>query len=256
MAVLPWGVAGAAVATLISQVLSGFLCLGYVLFRVPALTPSQHDLRPDRALFRRIFSVSAMTSIQQSIMNFGILCVQSLVNSFGLAAMAAFTAGVKIDALAYSPAQDFGNGFATFVAQNQGANQPQRLRHGIRTAFLLSGGFCLIVSALVAIFAEPLLLVFLENASAESLSIGVGFLFLLYAIFRGLEQAGMSIVLTVLSLGLRVVLSYAFAPHFGMMAIWLAIPVGWLIADIVGFVAMGRRGLMRSASNKTGKSAC
>ena len=163
VAVLPWGVAGAAVATLISQVLSGFLCLGYVLFRVPALTPSQHDLRPDRALFRRIFSVSAMTSIQQSIMNFGILCVQSLVNSFGLAAMAAFTAGVKIDALAYSPAQDFGNGFATFVAQNQGANQPQRLRHGIRTAFLLSGGFCLIVSTLVAIFAEPLLLVFLKN---------------------------------------------------------------------------------------------
>lgn len=269
VAVLPWGVAGAAVATLISQVLSGFLCLGYVLFRVPALTPSQHDLRPDRALFRRIFSVSAMTSIQQSIMNFGILCVQSLVNSFGLAAMAAFTAGVKIDSLAYSPAQDFGNGFTTFVAQNQGANQPQRLRHGIRTAFLLSGGFCLIVSTLVAIFAEPLLLVFLKNASAESLSIGVtylrteglcyigiGFLFLLYAIFRGLEQAGMSIVLTVLSLGLRVVLSYAFAPHFGMMAIWLAIPAGWLIADIVGFVAMGRRGLMRSASNKTGKSAC
>ena len=56
--------------------------------------------------------------------------------------------------------------------------------------------------------------------------------------------------------GLRVVLSYAFAPHFGMMAIWLAIPAGWLIADIVGFVAMGRRGLMRSASNRTGKSAC
>ena len=54
----------------------------------------------------------------------------------------------------------------------------------------------------------------------------------------------MSIVLTVLSLGLRVVLSYAFAPHFGMMAIWLAIPAGWLIADIVGFVALGRRGLV------------
>ncbi len=65
----------------------------------------------------------------------------------------------------------------------------------------------------------------------------------------------MSIVLTVLSLGLRVVLSYTFAPHFGMMAIWLAIPAGWLIADIVGFVAMGRRGLTRSASNKMGKSA-
>ena len=264
-----WGVQGAAAATTFSQFVSGIGIGLYTLKKFPQLCPKKEDCRWDKQNLATILNLSVMTSVQQSIMNFGILCVQSLVNSFGLAAMAAFTAGVKIDSLAYSPAQDFGNGFATFVAQNQGANQPQRLRHGIRTAFLLSGGFCLIVSTLVAIFAEPLLLVFLKNASAESLSIGVtylrteglcyigiGFLFLLYAIFRGLEQAGMSIVLTVLSLGLRVVLSYAFAPHFGMMAIWLAIPVGWLIADIVGFVAMGRRGLMRSASNKAGKSAC
>ena len=267
--VLHWGVRGAAAATTFSQFVSGIGIGLYTLKKFPQLCPKKEDCRWDKQNLATILNLSVMTSVQQSIMNFGILCVQSLVNSFGLAAMAAFTAGVKIDSLAYSPAQDFGNGFATFVAQNQGANQPQRLRHGIRTAFLLSGGFCLIVSTLVAIFAEPLLLVFLKNASAESLSIGVtylrteglcyigiGFLFLLYAIFRGLEQAGMSIVLTVLSLGLRVVLSYAFAPHFGMMAIWLAIPAGWLIADIVGFVAMGRRGLMRSASNKTGKSAC
>ena len=264
-----WGVRGAAAATTFSQFVSGIGIGLYTLKKFPQLCPKKEDCRWDKQNLATILNLSVMTSVQQSIMNFGILCVQSLVNSFGLAAMAAFTAGVKIDSLAYSPAQDFGNGFATFVAQNQGANQPQRLRHGIRTAFLLSGGFCLIVSALVAIFAEPLLLVFLKNASAESLSIGVtylrteglcyigiGFLFLLYAIFRGLEQAGMSIVLTVLSLGLRVVLSYAFAPHFGMMAIWLAIPAGWLIADIVGFVAMVRRGLMRSASNRTGKSAC
>lgn len=74
-------------------------------------------------------------------MNFGILCVQSLVNSFGLAAMAAFTAGVKVDSLAYSPAQDFGNGFTTFVAQNQGANQaaapPSRHPHSVPAFRLL-----------------------------------------------------------------------------------------------------------------------
>lgn len=252
-----WGVAGAAWATLLSQIAAGVGCMLYLLRVSPLLKPDRAAFRPDGQLFRRILSVSALTSVQQSIMNFGILCVQSLVNSFGLAAMAAFTAGVKIDSLAYSPAQDFGNGFATFVAQNRGANQPERLRKGIRTAFCLSGGFCLVISALVAVLARPLLLVFLENASAESLDIGmqylrteglcyigIGFLFLLYATFRGLEKVGMSIVLTVISLGLRVALSYALAPKFGMIAIWLSIPAGWLAADVVGICALRRqRGL-------------
>ena len=72
--------------------------------------------------------------------------------------------------------------------------------------------------------------------------VGIGLLFLLYAIYRGLEQAGMSVVLTwVISLGLRVVLAYAFAPHFGVTAIWLAIPIGWFIADAVGLLLPSRR---------------
>ena len=78
-----------------------------------------------------------------------------------------------------------------------------------------------------------------------SFYIGIGLLFLLYAIYRGLEQAGMSVVLTVISLGLRVVLAYAFAPHFGVTAIWLAIPIGWFIADAVGLL------LLRGALGKT-----
>ena len=68
--------------------------------------------------------------------------------------------------------------------------------------------------------------------------VGIGLLFLLYAIYRGLERAGMSVVLTVISLGLRVALAYAFAPHFGVTAIWLAIPIGWFIADAVGLIRL------------------
>ncbi len=256
--VIPLGVAGAAWATLIAQVLSAAACMVYCLCRERRLLPHRDDLRPRLALCRRIFAVSALTSVQQSIMNFGILLVQSLVNSFGVAAMAAFAAGVKIDAFAYAPAQDFGNGFATFVAQNRGAGQPDRLKRGVRTALCMTTLFCAAVSILVAIFAGPLLSLFLDDAaSAEALSIGVaylrteglcyvgiGVLFLLYAIWRGLEKAGMSVVLTVISLGLRVVLAYAFAPAFGLMAIWLAIPIGWLMADIVGLMGLRRIGVL------------
>mgnify|MGYP002579459895 CR=1 FL=1 len=249
--VLHWGVAGAAAATVFAQWISGIGLGLYTLARMPGLRVSRSDMRFDRALMTEISHFSLLTCMQQSVMNFGILMVQGLVNSFGISTMAAFAAGVKIDSLAYSPAQDFANGFATFVAQNRGAGQHERVRRGIREGAALSLGFCVVVSALVYVFAEPLLGLFLKSGEAEILRIGVGYLrlegvfylligllFLLYAIYRGLEKAGMSVVLTVISLGLRVALAYAFAPAFGVTAIWLSIPIGWLIADVVGLVGL------------------
>ena len=246
------GVAGAAAATVLAQALSAvgiLLCF----LRMPALHPGRAHMHRDGALLARIASVSVLTSSQQSIMNFGILMIQSLVNSFGVATMAAFAAGVKIDAFAYSPAQDFANGFATFVAQNAGAGKPERVRRGLREACVLSLSFCLLVSALVFLFARPLLTLFIDPGEAEILAIGarylrmegvfyvgIGMLFLLYATYRGLERAGMSVVLTVISLGLRVLIAYAFAPRFGVTAIWLAIPIGWFVADAVGLLGLRR----------------
>ena len=98
-----------------------------------------------------------MTSVQQSIMNFGILMVQGLVNSFGTVIMAAFAAAVKIDSFAYMPVQDFGNAFSTYVAQNYGAGQTDRIRRGIRSAGLTSALFCIFISVMVCLFAAPLM---------------------------------------------------------------------------------------------------
>lgn len=259
-----WGVPGAALATVIAQWLSALGIGGYFLLRCPALTPSRQHFRPDGALMRRVASVSALTSIQQSVMNFGILMIQSLVNSFGVPVMAAFAAGVKIDAFAYSPAQDFAGGFATFVAQNRGAGRNDRVRKGFLTATALSLSLCAVVSLLVAIFAKPLLCLFIDPGAEEVLRIGMGYLrseglcyvgigmlFLLYATWRGLEKAGMSVVLTVISLGLRVALAYTFAPSLGLYAIWWSIPIGWLIADIVGLTGLRRHLTPHTGSSRT-----
>lgn len=250
---LEWGVAGAAWATVIAQAAAAIGIAGYFFLRMPDMRPEKRHFRPDGALIRRIASVSALTGAQQSIMNFGILMIQSLVNSFGVSAMAAFAAGVKIDSFAYSPAQDFANGFATFVAQNAGAGRYDRARRGLKEAAAMSLGFCAAVSAAVAIFARPLLCIFIDPSETEILNtgmhylrteglcyVGIGLLFLLYATYRGLERAGMSIVLTGISLGLRVALAYALAPVWGLDAIWWAIPVGWAAADIVGVCGLRR----------------
>ena len=202
-----------------------------------------------------IFRLSMITSVQQSIMNFGILMVQGRVNSFGPAVMAAFAAAVKIDSFAYMPVQDFGNAFSTFIAQNYGAGKEKRIRQGILSAVKTSMVFGAAVSVVIWIFAEPLMRIFVNGQEREILAIGVqylriegafycliGLLFLLYGFFRAIEQPGMSVVLTVISLGLRVVLAYSLSAisSLGVKGIWVSIPVGWLIADAAGVIPMVR----------------
>ena len=192
-----------------------------------------------------------LTCAQQSVMNFGILMIQGLVNSFGTVIMAAFAVAVKIDTLAYMPAQEFGNAFSLFISQNYGAKRYDRIRKASGLAVKVSAGFCVAVSVLVWIFAAPLIRIFLSGAEPEIVCAGVhylhiegafywgiGCLFLLYGLYRGIERPVMSLILTVLSLGTRVDLAYLFAPmpQFGVSAIWWAIPVGWILADLAGFL--------------------
>lgn len=248
---LDWGIEGAAAATVIAQ---GAAALGIVIYtyrKRPELKIRRDEIYLDRATLKEITEFSTLTCVQQSVMNLGILMVQGLVNSFGTVVMAAFAAAVKIDAFAYMPVQEFGNAFSTFVAQNFGARKRQRIRRGIRQALLITCLFSLAVSLLIFLFAESLMLIFVKPDEVEILRIGaqylriegafyalIGILFLLYGYYRSVRMPGMSVILTVLSLGTRVALSYILAslPAVGVTGIWWSIPIGWFIADLVGIV--------------------
>ena len=246
--VLDWGVKGAAGATVFSQYVSGVGIGLYTLKKFPQLCPKRTDCRWDRKNLANILNLSVMTSVQQSIMNFGILMVQGLVNSFGTVIMAAFAAAVKIDSFAYMPVQDFGNAFSTYVAQNYGAGQPDRIRKGIRSAGLTSAVFCIVISVLVCAFAAPLMGIFIDPAQTEIIAagvqylriegacyIGIGVLFLLYGYYRAVNRPGMSVILTIASLGTRVALAYLLsATPLGVTGIWLSVPIGWALADAIG----------------------
>ena len=247
--VFKWGVGGAAWATIAAQFLAGIGIAIYTLNKFPQLRPQRVDMCWDKADLASIVNLSVMTSVQQSIMNFGILLVQGLVNSFGTVVMAAFAAAVKIDSFAYMPVQDFGNAFSTYVAQNYGAKQPERIRLGIRSAALTSAVFCLLISILVFTFAQPLMQIFIDPQEKDIITvgiqylriegacyIGIGILFLLYGYYRAVNMPSMSVILTVASLGTRVVLAYALSaiPAIGVVGIWLSVPIGWALADIIG----------------------
>lgn len=245
------GVAGAAEATVIAQYVSGVGIAVYALARCPQLRAIHKGCRIHWACVREIAGFSILTCVQQSVMNLGILMVQGLVNSFGSTVMAAFAAAVKIDAFAYMPVQDFGNAFSTFIAQNYGAQKEARIRAGLKGAVGASMLFCVVVSALVWAFVRPLMALFVEAGETEiilegvrylriegAFYCGIGCLFLLYGLYRALGKPGMSVVLTVISLGTRVVLAYALAavPSIGVTGIWWSVPIGWFLADTVGIL--------------------
>ena len=255
---LDMGVRGAALATVLAQGVSAAGIALYGWRRVPLLRLERRHCKVSRGELGRIMNYSLLTCVQQSVMNFGILMVQGLVNSFGVNVMAAFAAAVKIDAFAYLPVQDFGNAFSTFVAQNTGAQKAERIRKGIRSALWVSVGFCLVSSLLVCLFAAPLMGLFVEPGETEIIAVGVeylriegmcycgiGILFLLYGLFRGLGRPGVSVVLTVISLGTRVALAYLLAPipAVGLKGIWWAVPIGWVLADLAGLVLYRRKPL-------------
>ena len=246
-----WGVAGAAFATVLSQYVSGIGLAVYTYWKTPEFRIQLRYLKPKPAMLKEIGQFSFLTSVQQSVMNLGILMVQGLVNSFGTVIMAAFAAAVKIDSFAYMPAQEFGNAFSTFVAQNYGAGKSGRIREGIKKAVLMSVGFCLVISLLVFIFARPLMTIFVDPSETEILAAGVeylriegafycgiGCLFLLYGLYRAIKRPGMSVVLTIFSLGTRVVLAYGLSAidFIGVTGIWWSVPIGWALADLVGFL--------------------
>ena len=251
------GAGGAALATVLSQAVSGIGIGVYAWIREPDLRPGRSEIAVDRRTVTEVVRHSLAACVQQSVMNFGILMIQGLVNSFGTVVMAAFAAAVKIDSFAYMPAQEFGNAFSLFISQNHGAGKVLRIRQGSRRAAALSVFFCVVISGGIFVLAPWLMGFFVEAGERQIIETGVGYLrtegafycgigvlFLLYGFYRGVEKPEMSLVLTVISLGTRVLLAYLLSPvrQIGVWGIWWAIPIGWFLADLAGILCLRRVG--------------
>ena len=243
------GVAGAAEATVISQYVSGIGIAIYTRIKFSELFKKETNVSLRLSRMGEITRFSALTCLQQSIMNLGILAVQGLVNSYGTTVMAAFAAAVKIDAFAYLPVQDFGNAFSIFIAQNSGAKRMDRIQKGIHVAVFTSLTFGFLISCCVVVLAKPLMILFIDANETAVITEGVrylhiegafyfmiGGLFLLYGLYRAIEKPGMSVVLTIVSLGTRVFLAYTLSaiPSLEVVGIWWSVPIGWFLADALG----------------------
>ncbi|WP_313257425.1 MATE family efflux transporter [Lacrimispora sp.] len=246
--VLHMGTAGAAIATLLTQAFAAVGCGIYTIKRMEFLNFERKDFKFSISVFNKIATFSVLTALQQSISSFGMMLIQGLVNTFGSTVMAAFAACSKIDSVANAPLQDLGNSFSTYTAQNEGAGEIKRIREGFRTTSRIIIILSAVISVVAFIFAPNLITLFVNKDATEVIAVGVGylrivsvfyvllgFIVMFYGFFRGLGAIKISILMTIVSQGLRVLLAYSFAPVRGFSGICWAIVVGWFLSDLLGF---------------------
>ena len=241
--VFHWGVAGAAIATVLSQACSAAVSVAYMCKRYPMFRfrPKELVFKKDKCLL--CLRLGVPTTIQQSIVSFGNVFIQRLVNTFGEQAMAAFTVGVRIENYLFAPALGFNTGMANFTAQNVGAREHGRVKRGLRAALVMGLAVSLALEILSNLFAAPLSLLF--GVADEALGLSVAYvrflswffwLFTLYTIHNGLLQGAGDVTFasaaSLSTLGTRVAVAYGlvYLAGMGFSAIWTAMPIGWAIA--------------------------
>ncbi len=244
------GVKGVAIATVMAQAISAILCVVYSSVKIPILRLRLKELTFDKEMFRHIVSFGVPTAIQQSIVSLGMMSVQGLVNSFGSVTMAGYTAANKIDSFAMQPSMNFGNALSSFVGQNVGAGDFERSQKGLRETLKMSVAFCVMASVIMVAFSHQLLSIFMDEGNEAVIAVGAEYLtvmascyFLMATMhafsgfFRGTGYTRMALYMSITSLGVRIVTSYALAPVIGASAIWWGLPVGWLTTVLLGMYA-------------------
>ncbi len=248
--VLQMGVAGVAIATLIAQGLSAilsFMVLVKLLKGYPKEKKAKHF---DLQYFGKMLTIAIPSIIQQSIVSIGMMLVQSVVNGFGEATLAGFSAAMRIESICVVPLASMGNAVSTFVAQNLGAGQKERATKGYHISYGIILAFGFIIMVVLEFFNVPIIQSFLgKDVSPEVLYTGTSclkFMGFFYAILgfkmctdgvlRGAGDMKVFTWANLLNLSIRVCFSYLFAPILGISAVWIAVPIGWSANYLVSFI--------------------
>lgn len=238
--VFHWGVAGAAVATVLSQLGSAAVSVVYMFRRYPVFRFAKGEFVFRGEKCRLCLRLGVPNTIQQSIVSFGNIFMQRLVNSFGEAAMAAFTVGVRLESYLFVPAVGLSVGVSNFTAQNVGAGALDRVKRGSRASVVIVLIIAVSLELLSYIFAAPLARLFGVEGEALTLSISyirfLAFFFWMFAVyicysglFQGAGDVMFAMAGSLLSLAMRVIAAYAMVYAFGVgfSAVWIAMPIGW-----------------------------
>ena len=234
------GVGGAAIATVISQILSFAVCMIYMKKHYSTLFINVFHLQFDKTELKKSLRIGTPAMIQQVFVSIGFMSLQFLVNGFGTDCMAAYTAASKVDAFAEMPALNLGQAMTNFTAQNLGAKKKERVIRGGKYALIMGMAISACISVIIILFPSVFISIF--NRDAAVVEIGNSYLRIVpafYIIFAAMQiinglllghsKSFVPMIASICSLcclqvPMAIILS---SVGFGYKGIWMAAPIGW-----------------------------
>lgn len=254
VALIPLGVAGAAIATVISQAVSALSCLVYINRKIPQLQLRREEWRIDRQLLSETLKIGSLTALQQAAQPIGKVCIQSVINAQGIVAIDAFNAACKIDDFARIPTQSISNGIMTCTAQNRGAKQEDRMMASFRKGLTIALIYFPIVFAVVQLTKTPAVRLLAPDGAEDIVAAGVSYLavksffFVMPCLtnsiqghFRGLGQMKIVLAGTVLQTAVRTLCVFLWVPVIGINGEAYACFTGWMCQCILQYGIYFRR---------------
>lgn len=240
------GVKGAAIATVIAQLISGLGCLVFMIRKFPMLRLTRKDLRPDLPTIRRLSGVGFPMGLQFSITAIGSIILQKSVNALGTTIIASVSAAAKVQNLVISPMDAFGVSMATFAGQNYGAGKLDRVRRGVRQVFWMLTAYSLLALGIVYFSGSTIALLFVDASETEILActqhflimnglfyIPLGVIYVLRNTLQGVGFSKIAMLSGLFELVARSVMGLFVVPKFGFNAVCLAHPTAWIMADLI-----------------------
>lgn len=239
------GVAGVAWATFLCQGVASVLA-ALTLFKRLRAIETPYYAKFSGHMLGNISKVAVPSILQQSFVSVGNLLIQGLVNSFGPAVIAGYSASIKINTFAITSISTLSNGLSSYTAQNVGARKVERVRQGARATAGMSAGIIAAFIALLLLLSRQLVGLFMDNPSQTAMSVGVEFLqvvvpfyailgckFIFDGVLRGSGSMICFMIGTFLDLIIRVVLSFVLTGSMGPAGIFYAWPAGWVVSTIL-----------------------
>lgn len=247
-----WGVAGAALATIIAQGVAAVLSLLNMHRKLSQMenTPEAAVRRFDGEVFKTTMKIAIPNAIQMLIISASLVFIQSSINTFGPAVMAGISAASRVESLSTMPISNLGNSFGPYAGQNIGAGRVDRIKEGIKSATLIIVGVGIVLLVVLQLLAPALIGIFVDSADpnyAQMVDVGsryvrliscfsiiFGEFMLFMSLLRGAGDMKFFLGANLTNFALRIFMALVLAPKFGPQMIWIGTAIGWTVAFVIG----------------------
>lgn len=243
LGLLGFGIVCSAVTTVIAEAASAILAAGYMFTRFPELWPKKEDWKSDHGLLGQIVQYAAPTALQQAVQPIGKVLIQGQINALGVNTIAAFNAVTRFDDFACIPEQSISASISTYIAQNRGAQKPERVRPGFRTGIRMEVCYGILIGCVAMLLRRPVVSLFVTGDGSQEI-VALGSRYLSYMAFfyvlpgltngfqgfyRGMGKMYATIVGTVIQISIRTVSTMILAPSVGIIGVAFACAAGWSV---------------------------